>query len=44
MGFVALYGVNASILGPKPLKIMRDHAMVTKDRQLYDTREEKAID
>ena len=44
MGFIALYGVNASILGQKPLKITRDHAMVTIDRQFYDTREEKAID
>ena len=44
MGFVALYGVNASILGQKPLEITRDYAMVTRDRQFYDTGEEEAID
>ena len=44
MGFVALYRVNASILGQKPLGIMRDYAIVTRDRQFYDTGEEKAID
>ena len=39
----AFYEVNASILGQKPLRIMRYYAMATRDRQFFNIGEEKAI-